>query len=65
MIKQVSLAVEYVDMSPTSRKLYLQRLCELYAYVESLDLDTLPASACLNADSRHGSNTRTTKAVAL
>lgn len=35
------LMVEYVDMTPTQRKLWLQRLVDLYAYAESLDVDAL------------------------
>jgi hypothetical protein len=35
------LVVEYVDMPPAKRKVWLQGLVALYAYAESLDVDQL------------------------
>lgn len=41
MVEGNHLEVEYVDMTPGQRKLWLKRLVALYAYVESLDIDNL------------------------
>jgi len=35
------LVVEYVDMTPAKRKLWLHGLVALYAYAESIDVDQL------------------------
>lgn len=33
------LSVEYVDLAPSHRALWMTRLVKLYAYVESIDID--------------------------
>ena len=36
-----NLIVEYVDLAPEKRRIWLQGLVKLYEYVESIDVDQL------------------------